>query len=260
MSVEPGDRRVLLEGPGNFRDLGGLTTLDGAVTARGLVYRSDRLSSLSDADLVRLEALGVRHVFDLRSDQEAEQHPDRLPVGASYERLAMTSDDKRQARTIYDRISAGEITSYGEAEMVAGYLRILENFSGSFARLVRQAARGEPMVVHCTAGKDRTGLASMLLLGLAGVADEDIAADYAASAARRRSLGRDHTEEAALRPLISGLGLDPGDFEPLWGSVPSVMTATIEQFRQRWNDAHGYFETAGMEGAELASARGRLRS
>lgn len=254
------NRRVGLEGPGNIRDLGGLPTADGAVTASGLVFRSDRLSSLSDADLVRLESLGVRHVIDLRSEGEAQEFPDRLPAGASYLRLSMTSDDKLQSRTIFDRIKSGELTRYGEPEMVDGYTRILSNFPQSFARIARQVGRGEPLIVHCTAGKDRTGLAAMLLLDLAGVAGEEIVADYALSAARRRSLGHDHTEESALRPLMLSLGLDPEGFEPLWGSIPSVMEATLDRFRRRWNNADGYLAAAGMDAAERADARARLRA
>ena len=161
-------RRLDLDGPSNFRDLGGLPITGGGSTRSGLVYRADRLCTLSDADVRRLEAAGIRHVFDLRSETEAADFPDRLPAGALYVRLSMTSDQTFQARTIYERIVDGEIKSYGEADMVSGYLRMLQNFGPSLARIVRQVGQGEPTVIHCTAGKDRTGVASMLLLDLAG--------------------------------------------------------------------------------------------
>ena len=185
------NRRVELDGPGNFRDLGGLPVAGGGSTRTGLVYRADRLCTLSDADLRRLEAAGIRHVFDLRSEAEVSEFPDRLPAGASYVRLPMTSGETFRTRTTYERIVDREIKSYGEPEMVAGYARILNNFAPSFVRIARQVGRGEPLVVHCTAGKDRTGVASMLLLDLAGVAAEHVAADYALSSERRPSLQRD---------------------------------------------------------------------
>ncbi|MDE0162261.1 MAG: tyrosine-protein phosphatase [Acidimicrobiaceae bacterium] len=249
-----------LDGPSNFRDLGGLPVAGGGSTRSGLVYRADRLCTLSDADLRRLEKIGIRHVFDLRSETEAADFPDRLPAGACYVRLSMTSDRTPQARTVYERIVDGEIESYGEAEMVAGYLRMLQNFGPSWARIVRQVGRGEPTVVHCTAGKDRTGVASMLLLDLAGVAADHIVADYALSSERRPSLQHDQTEARSLVPVLEDYGLDPAGFAPLWEARPAVMAATLEGLHDRWGGAAGYLAAAGMEDSELEAVRACLRT
>ncbi len=251
-------RRVDLDGPSNFRDLGGFPVAGGGSTRSGLVYRADRLCTLSQADLRRLQSVGIRHVFDLRSETEATDFPDRLPAGASYLRLPMTSDETFQARTIYERIVDGDIKSYGESEMVAGYVRILQNFGPSFARIVRQVASGEPVVIHCTAGKDRTGVAAMLLLDLAGVAAEHVVADYALSSERRPSLQYDYTEAKSLRPLLEDHGLDPVRFAPLWEARPAVMAATLRQLHDRWGGAAGYLAGAGMDAAGLAAARACL--
>ena len=253
-------RHVDLDGPSNYRDLGGLPVTGGGSTRFGLVYRADRLCTLSEADLRRLQSAGIRHVFDLRSETEATDFPDRLPAGAAYVRLPMTSDETFQARTIYERIVDGHIKSYGEAEMVAGYVRILQNFGPSFARIVRQVARSEPVVIHCTAGKDRTGLAAMLLLDLAGVAAEHVVADYALSSQRRPSFQHDHTEAKSLRPLLEDQGLDPARFAPLWEARPAVMSATLEQLHDRWGGAAGYLADAGMDVVGLAAARARLQA
>ena len=252
-------RRVDLDGPSNFRDLGGLPVTGGGSTRFGRVYRADRLCTLSDADLRRLEAAGIRHVFDLRSETEAADFPDRLPAGADYVRLSMTSDQTFQARTIYERIVDGEIKSYGEADMVAGYLRMLENFGPSLARIVRQVGRGEPTVIHCTAGKDRTGVASMLLLDLAGVAAEHIVADYALSSERRPSLQMDQTEARSLVPLLEDYGLDPAAFAPLWEARGAVMAAVLEGLHDRWGGAAGYLAAAGMSDPDLEAVRTCLR-
>ena len=255
------DRRVELDGPSNFRDLGGLPVADGGSIRTGLVYRADRLCTLTDDDLRRLEAAGIRHVFDLRSEAEASEFPDRLPAGASYARMPMTSDETFQARTIYERIVAREIRSYGEPEMVAGYVRILQNFGPSFARIARQVGVGEPVVIHCTAGKDRTGVASMLLLDLAGVAAEHVAADYAMSSQRRPSLQRDHTEARSLQPMLEDLGLDPAGFAPLWEARPAVILATLQEVHDRWGGAAGYLARAGnASDADIDNARARLRA
>ena len=253
-------RRVDLDGPSNYRDLGGLPVTGGGATRFGRVYRADRLCTLSDADLRRLEAAGIRHVFDLRSETEASDFPDLLPAGAAYTRLGMTSDETFQARTIYERIVEGEIKAYGEAEMVAGYVRILQNFGPSFAQIVRQVAQGEPTIIHCTAGKDRTGVAAMLLLDLAGVAAEHVVADYALSSERRPSRQYDHTEAKSLRPMLEDHGLDPARFAPLWEARPAVMTATLDALHDRWGGAAGYLAAAGMNDSELEAARASLQA
>lgn len=254
------DRRVELDGPSNFRDLGGLPVVGGGSTRAGLVYRADRLCTLSDADLGRLEAAGIRHIFDLRSEVEAAEFPDRLPAGASYVHLPMTSDETLRTRTIYERIAEREIEFYGEPEMVAGYVRIMSNFGPSFARIARQVGRGDPVVIHCTAGKDRTGVASMLLLDLAGVAPEQVAADYALSSQRRLSLQRDHTEARSLQPMLEDLGLDPAEFAPLWEARPTVILATLKELHHRWGGAAGYLSAAGVSDADMDAIRAQLLS
>ncbi len=254
------DRRVELDGPSNFRDLGGLPVGGGGTTRSGLVYRADRLCTLSDADLGRLAAANIGHVFDLRSEAEASEFPDRLPAGASYVRLPMTSDETFRTRTIYDRIVEGEIKFYGEPEMVAGYVRILKNFGPSFVHIVRQVGRGDPVVIHCTAGKDRTGVASMLLLDLVGVSAEHVAADYALSSERRPSLDRDHTEARSLQPMLEDLGLDPARFAPLWEARPAVILGTLQELHDQWGGAAGYLSAAGATDADIDTVRALLRA
>ncbi len=253
-------RQVDLDGPSNFRDLGGLRLTDGGITRFGRVFRADRLCALSDTDLNRLSDLGIRRVFDLRSDTEVQEFPDRMPQGAQYTRLPMTSDVTFQSRTIYQRIVAGEITVYGETEMVEGYLRILTNFAASFAEIVRSVCEGDPVLIHCTAGKDRTGLAAMLLLDLAGAAPEEIVADYELSAERRPSRQIDHTEAKTVTPLLENHGLDPALFAPLWEARAAVMEATLAGLRHNWGDAAGYLRAAGLGDADLQAARACLRA
>ncbi len=258
------ERHLTLEGPSNVRDLGGLPAAGGATTRFGLVYRADGLNSLTSADLARPEIAGIRHVFDLRSDGEAAELPSRLPTGASYERLPMTSDPALQPRTIYERIAAGEIRSYGETQMVDGYVRMLEKFGSSFVRIATRVAEREPLVIHCTAGKDRTGVAAMLLLDLAGVEAEHIIADYALSSERKPSPQHDQydqhdqTKVLSVRTLLEGHGLDPADFAPLWEARPAVMAATLDELHSRWGGAARYLEIAGLGQADINTARASL--
>ena len=139
-------------------------------------------------------------------------------------------------------------------------MRILTNFGPSFVRIVRRVGKGEPVVIHCTAGKDRTGVAAMLLLDLAGVGADHIAEDYALSSQRRPSLQHDHTEARSLRPLLEDLGLDPDEFAPLWQARPAVILATREELHDRWGGSAGYLSAAGASDADIDAARISLRA
>ena len=145
------------------------------------MYRSDKLSALSDADLEHLAGLGLRTVCDFRYDRELDEDPSRLPVGATVVRLAVGSAPGDNPRNLEDLIRAGEITHVTAESMAVGYLAMLENQAALFGDLIRIVADPEqhPVVIHCTAGKDRTGLGAALILGAAGVADDVIVEDYA---------------------------------------------------------------------------------
>ncbi|MFQ5557039.1 MAG: tyrosine-protein phosphatase [Acidimicrobiales bacterium] len=240
--VVTAERRIDLDGPVNFRDIGGHPVDGGAWIRWGRVYRADSLASLTDADQERLVDLGVGHVFDLRTDVEVRRAPDRLPAEIAYERLAMSSDG-RGRRTLLQRIGDGELTAFSEADMVAGYVRMLESFGPSvIRRIVARVADGGAIVVHCTAGKDRTGLVAMVLLALAGADDGHILDDYELSARHRPP---DPPE--ALVAEIERVGLDPRRFESMWASPRSVMRATLERVRSRWGSVAGYLVEIGVD-------------
>ena len=109
------------------------------------------------------------------------------------------------------RIIDGDLTSYSSDDMVAGYLRMLGAFGSSFAAVVERVADGATVVAHCTAGKDRTGLVAMLMLGLAGVEDGDLLDDYEISDRYRDSGARDEYAEK-----VRSLGHDPDAFAAMF--------------------------------------------
>ena len=250
--VVAAERQIILDGPDNFRDLGGYRTVDGRATRWGRVYRSDRLDGLSGRDHDVLEMLGVDVVFDLRSSIENESAPYALPDAIDRVHLPLSSDQVR-ARPMIQRIIDGDLRSYTTEDMTAGYLRILDAFGSSFAILVERVAAGATIVAHCTAGKDRTGLASMILLGLAGVDDGDLLDDYEISDRYRDSGMRD-----AYADRIRDLGLDPEDFAAMFSSPRVVMRDTLDELRSRWGSIPGYLEQAGVPADTLDAARRAL--
>src|SRR4051794_20133279 len=140
----------------NFRDLGGIATRDGRVLRHGLVYRSGVLDTLDDADVSRLSELGVRTVIDLRSDDEVEARPNRVPDGVTTKRVPAV-DVSVSPKTILERIEAGEVGELGPTMLVKGNTAFATTHRAMFATVVRLLCdpAHQPVVVQCTAGKDR---------------------------------------------------------------------------------------------------------
>jgi protein-tyrosine phosphatase len=166
-------RHVPLQTAHNFRDLGGYPTADGRSTRWGVAYRSDALYSLSSADWGVLEERNVRHVIDLRSAHEWETRgrfrDDVYPVTLHHFPvldIPWADDDTPEVDTAYEFL-------------LWAYPEMLRKGGHRLAAAVETVAMlDEPVVFNCAAGKDRTGLVAMLTLGIVGVPDEVIIADF----------------------------------------------------------------------------------
>ncbi len=249
--VVAAERRIEMDGPRNLRDLGGYPSVGGASTRWGKVFRSDRLDAMTDADRARVVGMGMTKVFDLRVDAEVAEAPDRLPPGLNLVGLAMSSDGAR-ARTLTERIEAGELIRFGEAEMSDGYLVMLEEFTGHISRVVEAVAGGDTVMFHCTAGKDRTGVVAMVLLSICGVGDESILDDYELT----NSYGPPRAEQ--FSDLLRARGLDPDAFATLWTAPRSVMRNVLHGMRERWGSIDGYLEHAGIDASVAEAVRRRM--
>jgi protein-tyrosine phosphatase len=168
-----------LQGGSNFRDLGGYRTADGRTVRRGAVFRSAHLGNLTDDDRLALGRLGVRTIVDLRGVNEAAETPHRIDgmecriVGAHIE--PGVGDKIRGA--VADGSASPHLMMQFLTDHYRDYpRRCAPGFRALFATLSDGAHR--PLVFHCTAGKDRTGFASALLLSLLGVPWEAVVEDY----------------------------------------------------------------------------------
>ncbi len=171
-------RALTFEGCVNFRDLGGYRTRDGHRTGWRRLFRADGLNKLSEADRDQLIELGVSTVIYLRTVDEAEQRG-RFPVDmvpVRYVDLPLTDVLP----------STEEIPSWGEASYVASrYVEMVSRGGPALTGAIEALASPDslPAVFHCSAGKDRTGVLSALILAFLGVPDATIVEDYALSAA-----------------------------------------------------------------------------
>lgn len=170
---------VPLQGGSNFRDLGGYRTADGRVVRRGAVFRSAHLGSLTDADRAALGKLGVRTIVDLRGVDEAAETPHRI-AGVEC-RIVGAHIEPGIGEKIRRAIANGSATPSFMMQCLTDHYReyprrCTPGFRTLFATL--SDSRHRPLVFHCTAGKDRTGFASALLLSLLGVPWDTVVEDY----------------------------------------------------------------------------------
>ena len=161
-------------GTANFRDLGGLPTEDGGRTRSGLLFRSDTLQELTEPDVeVLVHQLGLRLVVDLRASGEVETEGRGLLAGSAvrHVNLALNSRDERA------------IPDLTADSLVGHYLGYLAVSAAAAVQVFHSLADdGLPAVVHCAAGKDRTGVMTAIVLRALGVPAEVVAQDYARSA------------------------------------------------------------------------------
>jgi protein-tyrosine phosphatase len=170
-------RVVRLEGGCNFRDVGGYKTRDGRTTRHGRVYRAGVLTYFTADDHAILNRLGVRAICDLRRDDERTREPTRWP-DASVQGLAWgDSENMPTIRGMYAKYPEGAASM--RRAMLDLYSALPAWMGPRIAGLCQSIASGQlPMVVHCAAGKDRTGVAIAVLLDALGVDRETIVNDY----------------------------------------------------------------------------------
>ena len=168
----------------NFRDFGDYPTQDGGHVKLGRLFRSAHLSNASEADLNKFAALNIGLISDLRHKPERVRQPNRLPGGHNmrvFEFLdppnASEAMAPHEAFTKYDLQKADDARNY----MRSSYLARPDDpaFQDSFSRTLKfMAETGEPILIHCAAGKDRTGTLAALILGALGVPPDVIMEDY----------------------------------------------------------------------------------
>jgi protein-tyrosine phosphatase len=225
----------------NARDLGGCPTLDGQHTRLRSVVRADDLAQLTAEGMRALEEFGLETVIDLRWPEEAAQHPSPIPQAlprVSYRRLPLLTDSEDQWR-LRSAATTKELWNCVVLERVRLELR-------GVLRAIASAGPG-PLLFHCVAGKDRTGLVAALLLALADVVPECIASDYAAST---ESLREGYLRRyAAVEPahILAAL------------HCPEEGAHNMLKFLAHAGGVRAYLQEIGLTAPEIAQLRARLR-
>jgi protein-tyrosine phosphatase len=246
-------RFLVLEGSQNLRDLGGYRTADGHRVKWGLIYRSATMSKLTPGDFAALQKLGVKTIIDLRSSDERTSDPMRKPD--SFNPTVLTKDYQLQGLEISKVLASPNRDAEQARKAFEGFYATLPyQFADQYKRLFAQLlARQTPLVFHCTAGKDRTGVAAALLLTALGVPRETIVQDYLLSkpSAQPRRAG-------ALPMMDPRMGNLPREIvDVLMGVDERFINAAFAAIEARSGSVDAYFRNdLGLTRADLR----RLRS
>jgi protein-tyrosine phosphatase len=232
-------RLVGLKGTRNLRDLGGYPTVDGRRTRWRTIYRSDCLDQLDEAGQSWLIEAGLRTVVDLRDDEEAAARPN---VFATSQRVR------------YRRIPfwGRPLPADFDPDLTNGYLRELDlcgqRLCAILAALVAPDAL--PALIHCAAGKDRTGIVVGLLLDAAGVTRDAIGKDYALSA---ECLGPEYLAEGRI--WVAQMGRDWDPWAHSFETPPERMLKTLEYLDRQFGGIGAYLLRHGLDADQVERLR-----
>lgn len=241
----------------NFRELGGYEADEGKHVKWGQIWRGIPTGKLTgEADRAKLDALGLRLILDLRSVEEAKKEPDYVPDGARLVQICgLCAEDGHEiafAPGDIDRLMASAPEGYDVPRVM--YCRMLTG-NKAFKELFRALEAGEtPILFHCSAGKDRTGVAAMLILLALGASDETICADYAQTNVCRRAeieaVMQEHADEIAADPSCRN------HYYRMAGVEPELAPFVLDTIRSQFGSAENYLEAEyGLTPARLMRLR-----
>ena len=249
--------QLAFAGGNNFRELGGYLADEGKHVRWGQIYRGIPTGKLTgEADRRLLDSLGLRLILDLRSSGEAKKEPDYVPDGARLVQICglCAEDGAEIAFAPGDIEKLMQTAEEGESISQRLYRRMLTG-NKAFKELFRALEAGEtPILFHCSAGKDRTGVAAMLILLALGASDEVICADFEQTNACRKA-----EIDAVLAEHAAEIAADPAcrmRYYAMAGVDPAAAPCVLDTIRRKFGSAENYLETEyGLTPARLMRLR-----
>jgi protein-tyrosine phosphatase len=240
----PSLRIPSLDGALNFRELGGSVATDGRSVRWNTVFRSGTTHSLTPSDIAALEARGIRYAFDLRSNKERRDFPNRLTdiTNLSYRYRDHDKLPGDIRRLLHSRDATADDS---HRLMISVYRELPYEFEDAFRSLFQYVAEGDlPLVFNCAAGKDRTGVAAALLLSALGVPRETVLEDY---------LLTDQFFERSCEMILQDkraplfTAVDRAVWEPLMRVHPDYLNAMFAELDEQHGSVEGYFQSLGVD-------------
>lgn len=220
-------RHIPLKGASNFRDMGGYAGHEGRSVKWRKIFRSDHLAALDAADLAQLQKLDVRRAFDFRGVQESQAQSYAWP---SIERHSLSIEPTVVQRLQAQHLTGKPLTAADALDaMQTTYRDFVRVESHRFAQLFENLLeKSDPLLFHCTAGKDRTGLAAALILSALGVSESDIWKDYLL------------TNQLYKRNSTGASTLSPDVLKIVWEVQESFLKASLDVIQQEHGGIHNY--------------------
>jgi protein-tyrosine phosphatase len=255
-----------LPGTSNLRDLGGYPAADGKVVARGQLFRSEALAHpganemhavWEETHASRYQALSLRTVIDLRSETEAQKVPSAWEVatGARIVPLPITEGVEGTDTNFMGKVLAGEVSRFDVEDMAGFYKVTLDRRAETFAAAMRVVADADqlPALVHCSAGKDRTGLFVALVLEVLGVDRAVTVEDYELTGILRPN------RVQAYAALLRRAGVEPEAVRVLFETPAAAMELALGHLDDAYGGAAAYLiDKGGLVQQELDAVRHNL--
>lgn len=200
------ERRLIFEGGINFRDIGGIKTNDGRTVQWGRIFRCGDMGRLTENDLALVDYLGIDHVIDFRNEQEIERSPDRYPandrVTRHHVQIGQRQNDESENMSAIYKLLQDPNTTRELADSIFNlfYMDMPNNLSDFQPYFDVVKSNESNLLFHCTAGKDRTGMGSALLLYALGVPKEIIVEEYYLSNRYTKGIMQGNPEMKSLNP------------------------------------------------------------
>lgn len=257
-AVATPSRLIPVEGSNNFRDIGGYKTADGREVKWGILYRSAAMNRITPAGFAQMKALGIKTNVDFRATQERTSAPTVWPADM---KVAVYSQDYDMDMTPFMAFfQKGNVTAEETRAMMAGfYADAPFKFAGQYKRLMRLILDGEtPLVYNCSAGKDRTGVATALILTILGVPRGTVTEDYLLS---NRYYTPDMPKAGEKEdPMMAAFRRVPPDVvQALMGVDARYLDAAFAAIEAREGGWERYVrEDLGLSAADVAALKTRL--
>jgi len=228
-------REIKLQGAVNFRDLGGYKNKDGKKVKTGLLYRSAALNTLTDADIAKIAALNIKYDFDFRGPYEVKTAPDKIPAGTT--RISLPAGSENVGDSNYMK----NLGRYMKSDsFLLSFYTVLTPFKHRYAPLFDSLLANKnasPILFHCTAGKDRTGIAAALILYALGVDEETIFNDYEATNYYRRN-----ENAKQIAQMTKYFGMDEKIATSMMGAKKEYIQATFTTIKAQYGSIDNYLE------------------
>lgn len=241
----------------NFRDLGGLPTADGGCVQPGRVFRSDMIHRPDAADVAVLDRCGIGAVFDLRSASEVESNPNHHWLSRDVELLTFdVGTDVRAKGSFWETLREDSRPERMELLIYSIYRSIPLALAPALAALFAHLSRDDapPVLLHCTAGKDRTGVAVALLLHALGVSRETIVADFMETSARVTD--REVARARKAMSEVAGRPLNDASLRYLTHVEPKFLDQTWSRLERKFGGVDAFLESeAGLKNARREAMR-----